>query len=246
MKQSKASALIFLIFINLWGIIIPVIYSPAFILRSSKLADHGAKVWTVVAMWVLRVFFKVEYEIIGQDKIPKESCIIACKHQSMWETMIMHIACKRPAYAFKKELLKIPFYGWYLTVMTGIKVDRKGGISSIKDLIKQAKNCLSNGYNVVIFPEGTRVPIDANSKDYPYQPGIAALYQSCSVKVVPAALNSGYFLNKKTLLKNSGKITLEFLDPIDAGLGKKEFMNKLESSIEKKSNQLLKQARATK
>lgn len=246
MKHSKASAYIFLIFINLWGVIIPIIYSPAFIIRSSKMADHGAKVWTIVAMWVLKVFFKLEYEIIGKDKIPKEPCIIACKHQSMWETMIMHVACHRPAYAFKKELLKIPFYGWYLTVMTGIKVDRKGGMSAIKDLIKQVKNCLKKGHNVIIFPEGTRVPIDSNTNDYPYQSGITALYQSCDAKVVPAALNSGYFLDKKTLLKNSGKITLEFLDPIEKGLSKNEFTNKLESCIEEKSNQLLNQARTIK
>ncbi len=229
---------LFWLFINVWGTIIPIIYSPAFILKNSKLADHGAKVWAVVGLWVLKKLCKVEYEFVGLEKLPKEGCIIACKHQSMWETIVMHLVFRRPVYAFKKELLKIPFYGWYLRVMSGIVVDRDGGMSALKDLIKQTKKYLAKNQTIILFPQGTRVPVGAPSSEYPYQAGVTALYLACGVKVVPAALNSGVFWPKKGMLKNPGKIILEFLDPIEPGLSKQEFSAKLEEVIEKRSAEL--------
>lgn len=155
----------------------------------------------------------------------------------MWETIVMHLVMNRPVYAYKKELLNIPFYGWYLTIMSGIIVDRKGGASALKSLIKQTKEYLAKGQNIVIFPQGTRTPIGAKTKEYPYQSGIAALYLSCNVQVVPAALNSGVFWSKKGS-KKKGTIILEFLEPIAPGLSKQEFMKKLEDTIESKSEEL--------
>ena len=234
------TSIIFTIFICLWGAIIPLLYSFAFITKNSKTADHGAKVWAAVGLWVLKKLCKIDYEFIGLEKLPKEACIVACKHQSMWETIVMHLAFHRPVYAFKKELLKIPFYGWYLRVMSGITIDRKGGASALKDLIKQSKKYLSENQSIILFPQGTRVPVGASSEKYPYQAGVAALYLSCGVKVVPAALNSGVFWAKGSLSKKPGKIILEFLDPIDPGLSKQEFMKKLEDAVEARSDELCK------
>ena len=150
----------------------------------------------------------------------------------------MHMIVKRPVYVYKKELEMIPFYGWYLKVMSGIKLNRKGGATALKSLIKQSKNYLEKGQNVIIFPQGTRVPVNGDVEKYPYQAGIAALYLSSNVKVVPAALNSGLFWPKHKLMKNPGTITLQFLEPINPGLKKAEFMQKLEEVIEKKSSEL--------
>lgn len=132
----------------------------------------------------------------------------------------------------------MPFYGWYLTLMSVIKIDRKGGASALKSLIKQSKTFLAQGHNIVLFPQGTRTPIGASTKDYPYQSGIAALYLSCGVKVVPMALNSGQFWPKKGIQKKKGTIVLEVLSPIEAGLTKKDFMMELENKIEAKQNAL--------
>lgn len=231
-------SILFWIFIIIWSALIPIIYFPALILNNQKFADHGAKVWAVFGLWMLKKLCGVEHEVIGLEKLPKETCIIACKHQSMWETIVMHLVFCRPVYAFKKELLKIPFYGWYLRVMSGIIVDRKGGAKALKDLVKQSKKYLERGQNIVLFPQGTRVPFGASSEKYPYQAGVTALYLACGAKVVPTALNSGKFWPKEGVLKNSGKITLEFLDPIETGLSKKEFSEKLELAIEKRSSEL--------
>ncbi len=238
--MNLVSSVLFWLFINIWGTLIPIIYSPAFITKNSKFADHGAKVWAVVGLWVLKKLCKIEHQFIGLEKIPQQPCIIACKHQSMWETIVMHLVLDRPVYAFKKELMKIPFYGWYLNVMSGIKVDRNGGVSALKDLIKQSKKYLSRNQSIVIFPQGTRVPVGETTQKYPYQAGIAALYLACGVKVVPAALNSGIFWQKNKILKKPGKIILEFLDPIEPGLSKQEFMSRLENAVEKRSEELAK------
>jgi len=233
------SSFLFWLFINIWGIIIPVVYFPAFIFKSAKLADHGAKVWAVVGLWVLKKLCKIEHQFVGLENLPKEPCIVACKHQSMWETIVMHLVFRRPVYAFKKELLKIPFYGWFLTAMSGITVDRNGGASALKDLIKQSKKYLAQNQSIILFPQGTRVPVGGLCEKYPYQAGIAALYASCGAKVVPAALNSGVFWPKGKISKKPGKIILEFLPAIESGLSRQEFMSKLESAIEKKSAELL-------
>jgi len=116
--------------------------------------------------------------------------------------------------------------------MTAVKVDRQGGASALKDLIKQAKNILQCGHNIIIFPQGTRVPAKASSEGYPYQVGVAALYLACNVPVVPAALNSGEFWGKGLLIRKPGTIILKFLDPIQPGLKKDEFMKSLENKIE--------------
>ncbi|OFW81248.1 MAG: hypothetical protein A2887_04815 [Alphaproteobacteria bacterium RIFCSPLOWO2_01_FULL_40_26] len=237
-QHALFSSLLFWLFINAWGAIIPIIYFPIFITRSRKLADHGAKVWAVFALWVLKKLCRIDHKIVGLDKLPKEPCIIACKHQSMWETIVMHLIVKRPVYVYKKELEKIPFYGWFLKIMSGIKLNRKGGTSALKSLIRQAKEYLAEGQTIVIFPQGTRVPPSTSTKEYPYQAGITALYLACNVKVIPAALNSGKFWKKHKLVKTSGTITLEFMDAIMPGLSKQEFNKKLEEAIEKRSAEL--------
>lgn len=239
--MQHTRSVLFWLFINAWGAIIPIIYFPVFITKSRNLADRGALTWSRFAIWTLKKLCKIDYQIKGLEKLPKDGAfIVACKHQSMWDTIIMNLIFTRPAYAFKKELLNVPFYGWFLRSMTGIAIDRSGGATALKDLVKQTNHYLQLGHNVIIFPQGTRVPLNGNLSQYPYQAGVAALYKACNVKVVPAALNSGVFWGRHKTLKKPGKITLEFLDPIEPGLKREEFMNLIEEKIEKRSNELAK------
>lgn len=218
--------------------LIPIIYSGAFINHNSALADRGAKKWARISIWVLDKLCGIKYEVRGLENLPKESgFIVACKHQSMWETIIMHIIFDRPVYSWKKELLKIPFYGWFLRMMSGITIDRKGGAKALKSLLSEAKKYVNHKQNVILFPQGTRTPSGASTADYPYQVGIVAIYHHLQVDVVPAALNSGIYWNKKGS-KKPGTIILEFLPAIKPGLAKKEFMQELETAIETKSEQL--------
>ncbi len=225
-------------FICAWGIIIPLLYCQSFANNDSALADRGARKWTQVSLWVLEKLCGIKYEIRGLENLPKTNgFVVACKHQSMWETIVFHLIFDRPVYSWKKELLKIPFYGWFLEVMSGITIDRKGGAKALKNLLNQARKYSENHQNIILFPQGTRTPIGSSTSNFPYQVGVVAIYNHLQVDVVPAALNSGVYWNKKG--KKSGTIILEFLPPIKAGLGKKEFLQQLETAIEAKSKQLL-------
>ncbi len=210
-----------------------LLYFPLSLFSKNKnFADYCAKKWSQAVLWILKIFCRIDHKIIDIEKIPNEPCIIACKHQSMWETIAFHIVCKYPSYIYKKELLKVPFYGWYVKQMSSIAIDRNGAASALKAMIKQTKKRLGEGHNVVIFPQGTRTPVGASAKEYPYQIGVAALYMSCGVKVVPAVLNSGEFWSKGLKIKGSGCIKIKLLDPIEPGLSKEEFMQVLQDRIE--------------
>jgi len=236
--MQLVKSIIFSFLVGFLGMAIPIIYCFAFFKKDSKLADIGAKNWAIAVIWLAKKLCKINYQIIGRENIPSQACIIACKHQSMWETVIMHIIINRPVYTYKKELQKIPFYGWYLQKMSCISIDRKGGASSLKALIKQAKFYLEKNQQIVIFPQGTRVPVGKNTDQYPYHAGISALYKNFNLQVVPAALNSGLFWPKSGFRKNSGTITIEFLPPILPGLNKDAFMQELESKIELATNKI--------
>ncbi len=213
-------------------IVLMFIYIPlSALIKNENLADICAKKWSITVLWFLRVFCGINYKIIGAHNIPNEPCIIACKHQSMWETVVFHLICRYPAYIYKKELLKIPLYGWFISKMSCVKVDRDGKASALKDMIKQVKHYLQKNHNIIIFPQGTRTPPHASTQDYPYQIGVAALYISAHVKVVPANLNSGEFWGKGFIMKKRGTISIEFLEPIEQGLKKEEFMQVLEEKI---------------
>ncbi|MFT6077805.1 MAG: 1-acyl-sn-glycerol-3-phosphate acyltransferase [Myxococcota bacterium] len=218
--------------------IIPIAYCKSFLIKDRKLADRGAKVWARLSLFILEKICGIKYEIRGLENLPKENgFVVACKHQSMWETIIFHLIFDQPVYSWKKELLKIPFYGWFLKAMSGITIDRKGGARALKNLLIQAKEYADKKQNIILFPQGTRTPEGSKTADYPYQSGVVAIYNHLKVDVVPAALNSGDFWDKKSI-KRSGKIILEFLPAIKPGLDKKEFMKQLETAIEVKSQQI--------
>ena len=233
LSRNLILSIIFSFLVGLLGALVPILFFLSFFIKNSYLADKGAKLWSVTSIWLLRKLCNVDYKIIGKENIPNnQPFIIACKHQSMWETIIMHIIFDRPVYTYKKELLKIPFYGWFVAKMSSIAIDRKGGASSIKYLLKRTKFYLDKKQNIIIFPQGTRTPINSNIVDYPYQSGIAALYNNFNVKIIPTALNSGEFWSKDKIEKKSGTIIIKFLPAIKQDLNKKDFLLELQESIE--------------
>jgi len=219
-----------------WAFISAIIFIPFFAV-SSKAALKVGKPWAVVSLFFARIFCNIRYEVRGHENISTQPVVYASKHQSAWDTLIFLALFPNIAYILKKELLRLPFWGWYLWRMKMIAIDRKAGASSIKQLIRDSKTALKEGRPIVIFPEGTRTKPGAPPD---YQPGITAMYSSLGVPVVPVALNSGIFWGKNAFFKKSGIITIEFLPQIEQGLGKKEFITRLENDIEKASNKLLK------
>lgn len=193
------------------------------------------QVWMKYMMWLLRVLIGLDYKIVGAEYLEDGPVVVACKHQSAWDVGIFLILFSDPAYVMKKELLSIPVYGWLLRKTKMIAINRDGGAAALKNMLLQSRQALAMGRSVVIFPEGTRSAPDSKGT---YHPGVAALYKDSNVPLLPVALNSGCFWERRGFFKRPGTITLEIQPPIGKGLKTREFMAELETRIETASQNL--------
>lgn len=188
----------------------------------------ASRVWSSSLLFGLRVICDLNYRIEGQINLPEGPILLASKHQSAWDTIIMPLILPGAAVVLKKELTWIPLYGWYLRKYGVIAIERGRGFVAIQKMRSEAKNCLIEGRSIIIFPEGTRVQPKSSKK---IQAGVAALYQDLEIPVVPVALNSGCFWGRRSFVRKPGIITLRFLSPISPGLDKRSFLETLEQRI---------------
>lgn len=204
-----------------------------------RVTQWSFRLWVRAVLWLSRNVVGLDYQVRGAENVPAGGAVIASKHQSAWDVGIFHVVTVDPAYVLKKELLLIPFYGWSLRKSAMIDIDRAGGASALKRLVRKARQALDEGRSVIIFPEGTRT---APGEHRPYHPGVAALYARVAAPVVPVALNSGYFWGRRSYLKYPGVITIEFLPPLPRGLDRRSFMAEFEARVEAASERLISEA----
>ena len=191
-----------------------------------------ARYWARATLWGLRVFAGVGERRIGE--LPRGGVLVAAKHMSMWDTLALYLALDDPGIVLKRELLRIPFYGWYLGKAAAIPIDRGAGADALRRMTRAAEEVLAHGRPILIFPEGTRKRPGAPPD---YKPGVAGLYGLLGVACVPVALDSGRYWQGFT--KHPGTITMEFLEPIPPGLKRAAFMPLLQQRIEEATNRLL-------
>jgi len=187
------------------------------------------RLWARAVLAALKGIVGLSGEVRGLENIPLGGCVIAMKHQSAWDTLILPVVLDDPAVVLKRELLWVPFYGWYASRAGSIAIDRQGGGAALRRMVAEAKAAAAQGRPVVIFPEGTRT---LPGQKLTYQPGVAALYQALGLPLVPAAVNSGLFWGRRSFMKRPGSITLSFLEPIPPGLPRRRLMPELEHRIE--------------
>ena len=190
----------------------------------------------------LKLLCGIDYEVRGCEHLPSGGALIASKHQSMFETLAFWAILDDPAIILKKELAYLPFFGWYAMKLKNISVDRSAGAKALRDMLKQAKMRASEGRQIVIFPQGTRL---APGETDTYKPGVAGLYGAMKAPCVPVALNSGLFWPPHGFVRKPGTIIVEFLPAIAPGLPKDAFMTQLETAIETASDALLPDASRT-
>jgi 1-acyl-sn-glycerol-3-phosphate acyltransferase len=227
-----------LIFLCLW--LIPFVKNKRYIF------DKLASLWAKTIVWLLKVLCGIKYEIRGWSQIDKSKpYIIIGKHQSTFETLILHtfISNPSPIFILKKQLVLVPFMGWVLASINHISIDREGRMETIRKMMKDTKKYVSRGHNIVIFPQGTRTPPESNTIQYPYKTGFLSIIRECKCDIIPMALNSGLFWKKKQFKKNKGIIVLDFLKPIKYNdikdLPKEDIVKKLEDIIETRTAELL-------
>jgi 1-acyl-sn-glycerol-3-phosphate acyltransferase len=204
-----------LIFYVVYGLSL-LIYSSLTLLASLllplKARYHFAVQWNRFAVWWVGVCCGVRYQIIGRDKVPAEPFVLLSNHQSPWETLFLYCEFVPLCSVLKKELLRIPFFGWALWSLKPIAIDRNKRRDARQSLLNQGKDRLNRGLNVLVFPEGTRV---APGEEKKFFTGGAELAIAAGVKLVPVAHNAGLFWPTHRLAKVPGTITVVVGEPID-------------------------------
>ena len=227
---------LFSIFFFTGIIIISIIFLPALLLPRN-ITLLGGKLMGYWAGFCLRVFLSVKIIIKGEENIvTDQKFFIAASHQSMFETFYLQTIFNSPVFILKKELLRIPVFGWYLKKIESISVNRnkvsKDNLGFFEDILRIVNTC---DRPLIIFPQGTRVLPDERT---PFKKGVARIYQELNISCQPVAINSGYVWPKKGI-KNSHKIiTVSILTPINPGEEKENFLQDLESKIYNELNLL--------
>jgi 1-acyl-sn-glycerol-3-phosphate acyltransferase len=191
------------------------------------------------SLFLLRVICGTDVEWRGREKLPQGAFIVACKHQSLWETFALFALLPDPTFVLKRELMWVPLFGWLATKARMIAIDRGARASALARMTALAREEIARSRQVVVFPEGTRRPPGAKPR---YLPGVAHLYSETGLSCVPVALNSGLYWPRRSLLRWPGTIVVEILDPIAPGLDKNAFSNRLESAIEDATSRLIAEA----
>jgi 1-acyl-sn-glycerol-3-phosphate acyltransferase len=216
-----------------------IVALPTIVLPYSYL--HGVlRRYAGSTLWFLRVICGITVEWRGRDKLPDGAYLVACKHQSSWETYALFMLLPDPTYVLKRELMSLPLFGWLATKARMIPVDRGSHAKAFAGMAAAAREEIARGRQIVIFPEGTRRPPDAEPR---YLPGVAFLYTELGLPCVPVALNSGLFMPRRSVRRYPGTVLVEVLDPIPPGLDRREFLARLQNVLEEATARLVAEGR---
>jgi 1-acyl-sn-glycerol-3-phosphate acyltransferase len=161
--------------------------------------------WNQLNIWALKVICGLDYQVEGKENLPSGAAIALAKHQSTWETIALAFILPPQVWVLKQSLLRIPFFGWGLTILKPIAIDRGAGANALEQVVTQGRERLDSGLWVVIYPEGTR---SMAGKKKRYKRGGSVLAAETGYPVVPVAHNAGYFWPKNQFIKRPGTITV--------------------------------------
>lgn len=226
-------SLLFQVLFYAWTVALCILYLPLLAAPRSWIMA-GARLWIHGGFLLLRTIIGLSHEVRGGENIPTGPALIVAKHQSMWDTLVFHTLLPDPVFILKKELIAIPFFGWYLKKAGSVPIDRSAGARTLKQMAEATRQALAKGRQVIIFPEGTRT---APGDSRPYNSGVALLY-GLGAPVIPVALNSGLFWGRHTFLRKPGRIVIEFLPPMPEGMDRRVFLKDVQDRIEGACRQL--------
>ncbi len=212
------------------GIATACIISIPFLFTKDKYMICAGKILSYYVVYLLKIFINTKVEFKGLENLRKhKKYFIASAHQSMFETFALQTVLAGPIFILKKELIRIPVFGWCLKKIGAIDIIRetatKENLNFFDKILERTKN---TNRPLLIFPQGTRVPY----KDRPaFKKGVARIYDAIKLPCIPVALNTGKVWPKNNFNKYSGNITISFLSPIEPGLGKDKFLDKLQEDI---------------
>lgn len=211
-------------------------------LSPTLLMNHNAAMWVVrgwarFVLFGLRWIVGIKVEVRGLEHRPTGGALVAAKHQSMLDVVTPFMMLDDPCFVLKKELMGLPFFGWFAWKTKMIPVDRTAHAKALKDMVVHTRARLQDGRQIIIFPEGTRTLPLAPTE---YKPGVAAIYRDVETPCHLIATNSGQHWPAKGMTGyKSGTVVFEFLPPVEAGLKRGEMMKQMQERIETASTALL-------
>lgn len=236
--MTALRSLIFVALFYLWSAVVAVGAAPVCLLGPRRWTMEMMRCWARGIILLLRVVCDVRVELRGRQHLPTGAALVAPKHQTMFDVFAQFAFLPDACFVMKKELMWIPFFSWYAIKARMIVVDRDGHAAALRKLVKDSQARFAQDRQVMIAPEGTRTAPGAPPD---YKPGIAALYREIDVPVHPVATNAGVHWPKHGFLRKPGVIVFEYLEPIQPGLKRAEFMRTLQDRIETASAALLTQ-----
>jgi 1-acyl-sn-glycerol-3-phosphate acyltransferase len=233
--MTTVRSLIFTLWLYLSMPLFAIGLSPALLMPHS-VAIAVIKLWARFVLFGLRWIAGVKVEVRGLEHRPTGPALIAAKHQGMLDVIAPFAFLDDACFVMKKELMPLPFFGWFAWKTKMIAVDRAAHAKALKDMVRQTRARLAEGRQILIFPEGTRT---TPGEPADYKPGVAAIYRDVDAPCWPVATNSGVHWPAHGFKRYPGTVVFEFLPPIPAGLKRAAFMAELESRIETASTALL-------
>jgi 1-acyl-sn-glycerol-3-phosphate acyltransferase len=186
--------------------------------------------WTRFCLWWLKVTCGINCRVRGLERLPKDPCIVLCRHESTWETLFLQTVFAPQATLIKRELLWIPFFGWAFRGLRPIAIDRGDGRKALRQLIHEGKDRLAKGIWVVLFPEGTRLQAGERGR---FLPGGAALGAASGHPIILVAHNAGSFWPAHAFRKFPGTIDAVISTRIDTtGLSSKDLQRQVTERFE--------------
>jgi len=228
---------LFLFFFYFGVIFVCIAFLPALFLPQ-KITLYGGKILGFWSKFCLEIFLSTKVIVKGKEKIlNNEKFFIASAHQSQFETFFLQTLFNSPVFILKKELLKIPIFGWHLKKIGSISIDRNKITKDNLSFSEQIKSHISNSNRpIIIFPQSTRVDVSDKS---PFKKGVKRIYEELNIYCQPVALNSGSIWPKNGKLKGNKILTVSILEPISPGMNSDEFINLLEKNIYEEIDKLV-------
>jgi 1-acyl-sn-glycerol-3-phosphate acyltransferase len=226
---------LFDLFLLIWTLVLGLATPVLMIAGSGGALRAYSRFWATGLSYALWYLVGLKYEIVGEipkDRIPR---LVVSNHQSAWETLIFAVLFPDISFVAKRELGRIPIFGWYLKTYPMVMIDRTKGRASLVDMIRQSQKVIAEGRSILIFPEGTRIPVD-DTKQYHF--GVAALYRQLNVPVLTIAHNAGCYWNDDYHMKYSGVIRVKVIEEILPGLEESQFLERIEKSINETKKEL--------
>jgi 1-acyl-sn-glycerol-3-phosphate acyltransferase len=186
--------------------------------------------WCALNLWAARRICGIRHRVVGLENVGTAPKIVACKHSSTWETLFLSRLLPPLAYVAKKELLSLPFFGWAFRLASPITIDRAAGQDAMRQVAKQGRERFAQGFWIVLYPEGTRIPVGRRVR---YKSGAARLAVEMGAPILPIAHNAGWLWPKGVLGKRAGTTTLSIGKPIEPGtMDAAQLMHVVEAWIE--------------